>query len=127
LQKVRVEGVWEEWLHFFIEGVVQIANQASETAIALNRLFDEDRQRIQSLGTSSGTATLVHLHLQANPISSIGAISKATSRTATAVMTALKNLEALGIVHEGTGRKRNQVFFYQRCLDIIGSGTEPLP
>jgi hypothetical protein len=33
----------------------------------------------------------------------------------------------LGIVTETTGRHRNRVFVYQRCLDLIGSGTEPIP
>ncbi len=91
------------------------------------RLFREDSQRIRSLGTAAGTATQVHLYLQANPISSIGSIAEAISKTVTTVMTALKNLEKLDIVHEGTGRRRNRVFFYQRCLDLIGTGTEPLP
>jgi len=126
LQRVRTDGVWEEWLEFFIEGVHQTANQACETAIGLIRLFREDTQKIRSLGKSAGTATQVHLYLQANPISSVGAIASAISKTVTAVMTALENLQKLGIVHERTGRRRNRIFFYEACLDLIGSGTEPL-
>jgi Fic family protein len=32
LQKVRVAGVWEEWLEFFLEGIAFTADQAAETA-----------------------------------------------------------------------------------------------
>lgn len=127
LQKVRVEGVWEEWLEFFLEGIAQTANQAGETAIALLRLFREDVQKLQSLGKAAGTATQVHLYFQANPISSIANIANAISKSVPAVMSALDKLQELGIVHEGTGRRRNRVYFYQKCLDLIGAGTEPLP
>jgi Fic family protein len=127
LQKVRVDGVWEEWLEFFLEGITQTANQACETAIGLLRLFRDDGQKIHSLGKAAGTATQVHLYLQANPISTIGAIATSISKTVSAVMTALKNLQELGIVIEGTGRRRNRIFSYQKCLDLIGTGTEPLP
>jgi hypothetical protein len=43
------------------------------------------------------------------------------------VASVLTNLQQLGIVTETTGRRRNRIFTYQRCLDLIGSGTEPLP
>ena len=127
LQKVRVEGVWEEWLEFFIEGVRQTANQACETADSLRGLFREDSLKIHDLGAAAGTATQVHLYLQANPISTISSIADAISKTVTTVTTVLMKLEKLGIVHEGTGRRRNRIFFYQGCLDLIGTGTEPLP
>ena len=61
-----------------------------------------------------------------NSTAGIGSIAAAISRTVTAVTMALKNLETLGIVYEGTGRRRNQIFFYQKCLGLIGTGTEPL-
>jgi len=38
-------------------------------------------------------------------------------------MDALLNL---GIARELTGQRRNRVFAYQRYLDILNEGTEPL-
>src|SRR6202453_576947 len=71
LQKVRVEGVWEEWLEFFLEGIQFTADQAAESAAQLRQLFREDRERVQRLGKASGTAMQVHGYLQANPVSAI--------------------------------------------------------
>ena len=34
LQRVRTEGAWEEWLEFFLEGVIAVAGSATETACA---------------------------------------------------------------------------------------------
>jgi Fic family protein len=58
LQKVRLEGVWEEWLEFFLEGIIFTAAQAAETAAKLRQLFCEDSARAQSFGKASGTAAL---------------------------------------------------------------------
>ena len=127
LQKVRVEGVWEEWLEFFLEGIAFTADQAAETAAKLRRLFREDSVRVQGLGKASGTAMQVHAYLQANPVSAIRNIASGTSKTLPAVAQALAHLQQLGIVNEATGRRRNRVFVYQRCLDLIGAGTEPIP
>jgi Fic family protein len=127
LQKVRLEGVWEEWLEFFLEGIAFTADQAAETATKLRQLFREDMVRTQRLGKASGTAVQVLNHLQANPVSSIRNISFVISKTVAAVTLALANLQQLGIVTETTGRRRNRVFIYKRSLDLIGAGTEPIP
>jgi Fic family protein len=127
LQMVRTEGVWEEWLRFFLEGVESTASQAAETAIQLRELFREDSQRIQAQAKSASTSLQIHSYLQVKPVASIGSIAAGVSKTVTTVAAVLANLQQLGIVTETTGRRRNRVFIYQRCLDLIGAGTEPLP
>jgi Fic family protein len=127
LQMVRTEGVWEEWLRFFLEGVESTASQAAETAIQLRELFREDSQRIQAQAKSASTSLQIHSYLQVKPVASIGSIAAGVSKTVTTVAAVLANLQKLGIVTETTGRRRNRVFIYQRCLDLIGAGTEPLP
>src|SRR5208337_1897310 len=117
LQRVRTEGAWEEWLEFFLEGIVYTAEEASKTAAKLRQLFSEDGTRIQGLGKASGTAMQVHSYLQANPISNIRNIASGTSKTVAAVALAIANLQPLGIVTETTGRRRNRIFIYQHCLD----------
>jgi len=127
LQKVRTEGVWEEWLQFFLEGVESTARQAAETAFQLRELFREDGRRIQAQAKSAATSLQIHSYLQAKPVASISSIAAGVSKTVTTVASVLANLQQLGIVAETTGRRRNRIFTYQRCLDLIGSGTEPLP
>jgi Fic family protein len=127
LQKVRTEGVWEEWLEFYLQGIAFIADQAAETAAKMRQLFREDRVRVQSLGKASGTAVQVQGYLQANPVCSIRNIASGISKTLPAVAKALANLQQLSIVNEATGQRRNRIFIYQRCLDLIGAGTEPIP
>ena len=82
---------------------------------------------MQGLGKASGTAIQVHDYLQSNLVCSIREIASGTSKTVAAVTQALENLQQLGIVTETTGQRRNRVFVYKRCLDLIGAGTEPIP
>ena len=127
LQRVRTEGVWEEWLQFFLEGVESTARQAAETAFQLRELFRQDSLRIQAQAKSTATSLQVHGYLQAKPVASIRSIATDTSKTVTTVAGVLANLQQLGIVIETTGQQRNRVFVYQRCLNLIGAGTEPIP
>ncbi|HEY1255315.1 MAG TPA: Fic family protein [Terracidiphilus sp.] len=127
LQKVRTDGAWEEWLLFFLEGVESTARQASETAFQLREIFSEDRRRIQEQAKSAATSLQIHSYLQAKPVASISSISAGVSKTVTTVAAVLANLQQLGIVKESTGRRRNRIFVYQRCLDLIGEGIEPIP
>ncbi len=126
LQKVRTEGVWEEWLEFFLKGIQETADQACETASNLLRLFKEDAAKIQKLGRTAGTATQVHLYMQTNPICPIRSIASSVGRTFTAVTAGLERLIDLGIVHEITGQRRSRVFAYKRFIEMISAGTEPL-
>ncbi len=126
LQKVRTEGAWEEWLEFFLEGTESTARQAADTAVELVRLFAEDRQRIQTLGRSASSALRVHEYMQRKPLINIGAAAETLNLSIPTVAGALKNLTELSIARETTGRQRGRIFAYDRYLQIVTAGTEPL-
>ena len=126
LQRVRTEGAWEEWVEFFLTGVVETAGQAVAAARSIRELFEADHAAIGSLGRSAGTAGRLHTLLQRRPIVTAAAVSKALDVTATTAGSALANLMDLGMVREMTGKARNRMFAYGPYLDILEQGTEPL-
>jgi Fic family protein len=67
LKRVRTEGVWEEWLSFFLEGTEVTALQAASAAVQILHLFEVDRKKIQSLGRKTASAMRVHEHMQTHP------------------------------------------------------------
>ncbi len=126
LDKVRLDGDWEAWLDFFLEGVEQTAQNAVETAQRLVGLFQEDRQTIQKCARCAGSVLRVFDALCNQPILTI---NEAVRQTSLAFATAAKGMEVLkklGIVREITGKKRNRIFAYERYLSILNEGTEPL-
>lgn len=126
LDAVRRDGDWEAWLDFFLEGVVQTASGAVETAHRLLALFAEDAERVRTLGRSAANALRILDALRARPLATVGDL---VSRTGVTYPTAAKNVAALGqlgILRELTGRRRDRVFAYDRYLAILNEGTEPL-
>jgi Fic family protein len=125
LTKVRSEGAWEEWLAFFLEGVLEIANQSTEAATRILAIFADDHRRIEALGRPASTALRVHAASQASPLSFIARIKRATGLTVPSVTRAIEALETLGIVREITGRQRDRLWEYGAYLAVLSEGAEP--
>lgn len=126
LQTVRSEGGWENWLSFFLTGVLETAQQAMTTAQRLLELAAQDQQRIERLGRAAVSAARLHQLLQKTPILTMPKATLALASTKPTVSAALRRLQKLGIVKEITGRQRNRLFVYHRYLKILEEGTAPL-
>jgi Fic family protein len=124
LQRVRTHGDWENWLLFYLQGIEDVAQQATDTIVKLLSMFERHRKKIQRLGKSAASALSVHDLLKERVILSLGAAEKELNLTFPTVSNAVSNLEKLGIVSEFTGKQRNRLFSYQPYLDILAQGTE---
>ncbi len=127
LQRTRMTGDWEAWLRFFLTGVRETADQAVETARALLDLFAADRERIQKLGRAAGSALRVHHTLQRTGLASTAVLAQQSGLNPMTTASALRNLEKLAIVREITGGGYGRLYAYDRFLQILSRGTEPLP
>jgi Fic family protein len=126
LQRVRTEGEWEGWLKFFLNGVMETADQATLSARLILRLFESDRAKIETLKKAAGSALRVHQLLQAKPLLLIPHAARALGLTVPTVTQSLDHSQKLGIAREITGRKRGRIFVYTAYLAILSQGTEPL-
>jgi Fic family protein len=127
LQAVREKGDWETWIEFFLTGVIETANQATDTARQLLTLFDSDRRKIAGIGRVSPSVLRVHEMLQRKPLSNVPGATKQLGLSEPTVQKSLDIMIKLGIVRELTGRQRRRVYAYSDYLDILKQGTEPLP
>lgn len=123
LMDVREQGAWEDWVRFFMRGVVETAEQAVTTARNILALFDEDRAHILSLGRQASAALRLHDAMKRLPVSPIVRLAEATQMSIPTTTQALRNLLRLGVVREITGRQRGRIFVYQRYLDLLNEGT----
>ena len=124
LNRVRSHGEWEAWLDFFLEGVKEVAEQASGMARNIQRLHASDRQKIEQLGRPAASALRVYLHLQQRPVMVVGRTAKEIGVSAPTVTKSLEHLRQLGIVKEITGRQRDRVFRYEAYVALLNEGTE---
>jgi len=126
LQRVRTEGVWEEWIEFFLEGTETTAHQAADTAVRILHLFEADRKKIRAMGRKAASSLAVHEYLQAHPMTKIGPAAKDLKLSIPTVTSALGTLTKLKIAKESTGKRRDRLFAYPRYLHILSEGTEPM-
>jgi Fic family protein len=127
LQRIRTDGDWEGWLKFYFTGVEEVANQASETAKQLLRMFEEHHARIQKLGKAAGSALRVHELLKKRVLLSLPTACQELHLSFPAVSKAVSNLEKLGLVREFTGKQRNRFFSYESYLKVLTEGTDHSP
>jgi Fic family protein len=126
LQNVREKGEWEEWIKFFLEGVVLTSEQATETARRIISLFDSDRKKIETSDKSSTSVLVIHKYMQSHPVVSTTKLKDACDLTLPTVLRSLGILESMGIVKEITGRERHRIYIYKDYISILNEGTEPL-
>lgn len=129
LQRVRMEGDWESWLEFFLDGVRETADQAIGATKRLLDLFDADRKKIEGLPKRSAPAAWrVHQYLQSNPVLRVSAAARALGVPAPAAKASAERLVELGIVRKEVSERHEDgsIFVYSGCLDILNQGTEPL-
>jgi Fic family protein len=123
LQRIRTEGAWEEWLRFFLDGIVHVAESTTDTTRRLVRLIDDDRERIRHIGRGAATAGRVHEHLVRNVVGRAGWVAQDIGMSEPPVYQAFSRLEQLGIVREVTGRQRRRLYVYDQYLTLLNEGT----
>ena len=121
LNDVRVNGDWERWLDYFVEGIESSATQAVATAHRLLTLVNADRERVAALGRSASSALAVHQSLQRQPVTTAAALVKDTGLALATVNRVLVQLGALHVVEELTQRQRNRVFSYRAYVEALNA------
>jgi Fic family protein len=119
LQRIRLEGSWEEWLAFFLDGVIDVAKSTTETTKQLVSVIEQDRRRIQGLGRGAATAARVHQRLIAHVIGRPAAVAAELEMSEPPVYQAFSRLEEIGIAQEITRRQRGRIYVYAEYLRLL--------
>ena len=120
----RRTGDWEAWLTFFLEGVIESADNAYQTTDRLGRMFDSDRALLEGAGRRSGSGLKVFGELMKQPELSVPQAATATGLSYPAASSALQLLGELGVVREVTGKSAGRMFRYSRYLETLEEGVE---
>jgi Fic family protein len=119
LQRVRTHGEWEQWLEFFLEGIVTVAASATVTARKIRRLVEADRATIHGVGRGAASALRVHELAARRVVLSAPTTATELGLSIPTVNAALGRLEHAGVLREATGRKRGRLFVYDDYLDLL--------
>lgn len=123
LQRIRTHGEWEEWLEFFLHGVIEVATAATETTRQLVHLVETDRQRILAIGRAAASTSRLHELMIQRVVFRIPEAARTLGLSEPTVASAAEHLRRLGIAREVTGRPRNKLFLYSKYLGVLEEGT----
>ena len=119
LSVVRVDGDWESWVSFFLEGVCVAAAEAEGSVIALASLIAADRRRLLASPKAGPASYRLFELLPMMPRFTVERVRQKLETTFPTANAAVKVLEELGIVAETTGQKTNRSYAYQAYIDLL--------
>lgn len=120
LQAVRDHGDWEGWLKFFLNGVIEVGRQATETARSILQLRETHRNAVtENLGRTAANGHKVLERLYQHPIVSVKIVQDLIETTYPAANDLVSRLEELGILKEMTGQARNRRFIYSSYIRLF--------
>lgn len=124
LNMVRVRGDYEQWLVFFLKGVVETADSAIEASKKILELQTSHRQLLWQKKITSPLAVGIIESLYLKPYVSVNDIARQFEVSFQAASKLVSQLEGAGILKEITGRKRDRRYLYQEYINILSEGTK---
>lgn len=124
LQEIRDLGAWEPWLAFFLDGIAQVATEATDTAIEIMGLRERDRARLsENLGRRAGRGLAILDELFKRPVLQTKAVQGLLAVSQPTASALVRDLVELGILRELTGKQRYRVFAYAEYLSLFPGAT----
>jgi len=124
LMKIRLEGDWENWLKFFLQGIAEISLEAASSAKEIIGLKDKLTNKLLMKKIGGAQAVKLLDILFEKPLISVSDIVmqlKISRQTATQLVN--KFIE-ISILNEVSGKKRYRKYLFADYIKIIARGTE---
>ena len=126
LSMVRNNGNYEQWIIFFLKGIIETAESAIMNTKKILELKEKDQKLLFTKKVSSPSATMLLEQLFYTPLVSINNVQDKFEISHQAASNLINEFERIGILKETTGKKRDKRFLYKKYLNILAQGTTPL-
>ena len=116
LQDTRDKGDWEGWIKFFLRGVAEVAQEATNTASAILQVREDTQKLISEKLTRAGAGNAMALLSQLfyRPVVTVQQVSEIITMTYATANYLVSDLENIGILKEITGWGRNRRYSFNR-------------
>jgi len=123
LQAVRDAGDWEGWVRFFLQGVAEVAEEATETTRRILAMQERHREALRRETRSGNAQTLLDL-LYDRPVISVRDVARSLGVTFNGANQLVARLQKLDLLVELTGGQRGRLFLYAPYAALLREGTE---
>jgi Fic family protein len=125
LMAVRHDGDWEGWVKFFLRGVFEVSQGASDTARAILDLREQHRKLIATELPSGASGLRLLDHLFQSPLISVRLAERHLECSYVTASNLIQQFERVGILREITGQQRNRRYRYEPYLSIFDRQVFP--
>lgn len=115
LQQVRTEGQWENWLRFFLQGVIETAQAATQQAAQLMDIREHYRQLLRG----KGKALMLLDELFVNPYVTVPRAMSLLDVSQPTAQSAITTLQTAGLLEEVTGRAWRRMYLATPVWRVI--------
>ena len=120
---VTERGEWEEWLTYFLRGVVLQSEDAVDRIQRIDDLFSQWKQGLPR-GQSPVPERALDLFAE-NPFWTVRGAATRLSVAFTTAQRAIDRLEAAGVVAQVGDARRNRVYCAEAVLDVLEERADP--
>ena len=115
------EGQIDGWVEFFLDGVIETAEEAIDMAKQINALREEDLTKLQTLGKTAATSAVEILpKLFQSPIVNVARISEWTGFTRQGAQKVIDRFVDLGILEiKNDNKSYGRSYSYSRYIKIF--------
>jgi Fic family protein len=122
--KIRTQGAWEDWITFFLKGVLDTSIEASAAAKDIILLKDKLIKRLYENGVSTIYAVKLIDLLFAKPVVDVKQVEEGLKIHKDTANELTRKFEKVGILKEITGKERYKKYIFKDYIDIIKRGTQ---
>ncbi len=114
-------GMVHDWVDFFLDGVIEVANEAIEIVGKITLLREEDMARVQKLGKRAAeSAALLLPRLYGQPVINAALVQKWTGFTRAGAQTVINRFIEMGILSpKDKDKKYGQSYTYKKYIAIF--------
>lgn len=123
LTGVRTKGDYEQWIKFFLRGIIESAEDATSNIEKLSELHNLNLEKITAAERFSKNHVKLLDYLEESPIIEIKKTSEDLDLAYNTVAKAVERFVELGILKQTDDVKRNRIFVYEEYLEILRKDT----
>jgi len=119
LNRVTNSHDMDQWLRFFLTGVIETAQKSKSTFTQIGVLRESYSKRLLELGKRASIANELLQKLYSQPITSARSVEESLNVTPATANRLLKKMEKVGMLKEATGYARNRIYVLSEYLNIF--------
>jgi len=119
LMRVRTHNDMEQWIKFFLTGIIETAQKGVMTFDKILQLQKKLEIELKELGTRSGDAFKVIEQLYNRPVINAKLVSKIIEKSMSPAYSLIAELEKRKILKEITGGERDRVYVFEEYINLF--------